>query len=86
MSSVGAGANFSPPHSTIRQLFEVCQEVAFCVALGKRDSVTRTPRVTISRAIATNTMRPMAVAMEIPRRVPHRTTLSKLFTPAGICP
>jgi hypothetical protein len=53
--------------------------------LGKRDSVARTPTVTIRSAIATKTVPPIAVAMKLPRRAANRATLSKLFTPAGIC-
>jgi len=84
-SSVCTGANSSPPHSAMRLTFDVCQEVVFCPELGKRDSVARTPTVTIRSAIATKTVPPIAVAMKLPRRAANRATLSKLFTPAGIC-
>ena len=33
-SSVCTGANSSPPHSAMRLLFEVCQEVGFCPRVG----------------------------------------------------
>lgn len=85
-SSTCTGANSSPPHSAMRLLFDVCQEVVFCPELGKRDSVARTPTVTTRRAIATKKTLPIAVARELPRRAAHRAILNKLFTPARICP
>ncbi len=70
----------------MRLLFDVYQEVVFFPLLRMRDSVARTPTVTISSATAANAMLPIAVAMELPRRAAHRANLSKLVTPAGICP
>jgi len=84
-SSVCAGANSSPPHSAMRLLFEVCQEVGFCPRVYTRDSVARTPTVTISSAIATKMTSATAVAMQLPRRAAHRALLSKLSTPVGFC-
>ena len=85
-SSVGAGANSSPSHSAMRLLFEVCQVLVVSPVLGKRDSVARSPTVTIKSAIATKTAPPTAVAMHVPRRAAHRAYLIKPFTPDGTCP
>ena len=68
-SSVCAGANFSPPHSAMRLLFEMCQEVPFCPRGCKRDCVAKTPIVTIRSVTATRRVSPTTAAMKLPRRV-----------------
>ena len=84
-SSVCAGANFSPPHSAMRLLLQMCQEVPVCPAGCKRDCVARTPMVTISSAIVTMRALPAACARNLPRWDAFRAIRSKLSTPAGIC-
>lgn len=83
-SSVCAGVNSSPPQTTIRQLFDMCQEVVFTRTARNRDPVARTPTVTIRSVIAKKRALPATAATTPPRRAACRAILSKLPTPAGI--
>lgn len=83
-SSIAAGANSAPSHSVMRPILDVCLRLVSCVDWGNRDSVERTPTVTMSKAITINTARPMAVAMEFAGGAADRTNLNKTGSSAGI--
>ena len=80
-----AGFKSSLPAASIRLLFAMCQEVVLSLIPWSRGPVTKTPIVTIRRAIATTTTLPIVTAIRVPREAARRAIRSKSSSPDGIC-